>query len=316
VAVTFDDLPAMEPYDLKTTRDINGKILAVIAANKIPVVGFVTESRILVNNEGSERLSILRQWLDNGLELGNHTFAHKDFHSTSLAAFEQDVIRGETQVKKLLEERGLKLRYFRHPYLHTGTSPLVKEASQRFLVERGYTVAPVTHDNEEWIFSRVYDRAWKLGNRESLQRIGSTYIEYMRVLFQYYEDLSRQLFGYEIRQVLLLHDNRLNADFLGNLVRMMNDRGYKFVSLEHAFQDKAYESPDAYTGPKGLSWLQRWALTRELNYPKEPDVPASILREFEQSLGQPTERPGGSWSSWPRLSRPRYDDWTAIRQVP
>ena len=283
VAITFDDLPAAAAYDLETTRTLNRKLLAVISANKIPAVGFVTASRIYVGDQQSARLAIVSEWLDLGVELGNHTFAHNDFHKTSLTAFKDDVIRGESVVQTLLKARGQKLKYFRYPYLHTGRTRAVKDAAQQFLAERGYTIAPVTHDNQEWIFSIVYDRAWKRGDAGAVKLIAGSYVEYMKALFQYYEELSKKLFGYEIRQVLLLHDNRLNSDVFEELVRMMQARGYKFVSLERALQDQAYASSDTYVGAKGPSWLQRWAITRGVAYPNEPQVPEQIQRMFAAS---------------------------------
>jgi hypothetical protein len=39
-------------------------------------------------------------------------------------------------------------------------------------------------------------------------------------------------------------------------------RGYAFISLQEALEDPAYASPDTYTGPAGITWLHRWALTQ------------------------------------------------------
>ncbi|NUO83097.1 polysaccharide deacetylase, partial [candidate division KSB1 bacterium] len=42
----------------------------------------------------------------------------------------------------------------------------------------------------------------------------------------------------------------------------MAKRGYAFVSLEEALRDEAYRTEDTYTGPAGISWLQRWAMAQ------------------------------------------------------
>jgi peptidoglycan/xylan/chitin deacetylase (PgdA/CDA1 family) len=280
VAVTFDDLPGMPP--LATTRAVNGKILAVVAEHKISAVGFVIGATVNAYNESAERLNILRRWLDAGAELGNHTYSHYDFHHTGAAAFRQDVIRAETIVNKLLAERGARLRYFRHPALHTGRSLKARDELAQFLAARGYTIAPVTHDNQEWIFADAYERASAANDRALMRRIGDGYVAYMRDLFDYYERLSNDLFGYEIRQVLLLHVNLLNADYFAELVRMMRARGYEFIPLGRALEDRAYVSADTYTGPLGLSWLQRWALTRGASFQKEPAVPDFVMDAHRQ----------------------------------
>jgi hypothetical protein len=64
----------------------------------------------------------------------------------------------------------------------------------------------------------------------------------------------------------------------------LQKRGYRFISLQDALTDKAYASPDTFTGPAGISWLDRWALTRGV--PKdffrgEPRTPAFIMKLAE-----------------------------------
>jgi hypothetical protein len=82
--------------------------------------------------------------------------------------------------------------------------------------------------------------------------------------------------------VLLLHANLLNAEHFGALAEMMTRRGYRFVPLDHAIADSAYVSEDSYTGPAGITWLHRWALTRGKRgafFAGEPTVPEAIARE-------------------------------------
>src|SRR5437763_1726084 len=74
--------------------------------------------------------------------------------------------------------------------------------------------------------------------------------------------LSVTLFGREIKQVVLLHANMLNADHFVDLARMMRQRGYSFISLDAALRDDAYASADVYTGDESINWLARWAVTR------------------------------------------------------
>lgn len=85
--------------------------------NEYGLYGFEREVKGEPDQNG---IALLQMWLDAGLELGNHSFAHTDLHATSPAKFEEDVIRGETVTRKLLQQKAMQLRYFRHPYLHTG----------------------------------------------------------------------------------------------------------------------------------------------------------------------------------------------------
>ncbi len=38
-------------------------------------------------------------------------------------------------------------------------------------------------------------------------------------------------------------------------------RGYGFVDLATALTDPAYGNEDTYTGPGGITWIHRWAIT-------------------------------------------------------
>jgi len=85
-----------------------------------------------------------------------------------------------------------------------------------------------------------------------------------------------------VPQVLLLHANVLNADHFGALADMMTRRGYRFVALDRALADPAYDSEDRYTGPSGITWLHRWALTqgkRGAFFAGEPTVPEAIAKD-------------------------------------
>lgn len=65
---------------------------------------------------------------------------------------------------------------------------------------------------------------------------------------------------------------------------MYRRRGYAFVPLEQALRDPAYASEDTYTGPAGITWLHRWALTqgrRGAIFAGEPTVP-----EWVQTLSR------------------------------
>ncbi len=285
VAITFDDLPAPADAvvldDAATLKETNRKLLEVLRANHIPAIGFVNEQRLYKRGEIDARVAVLQMWLDAGLELGNHTFSHMDLETTTLAAYKEDVIRGETVTTTLLRDRGRKLRYFRHPFLHVGPNLAVRTALERFLARRGYTVAPVTLNNEEYMFGAAYARARARGDDATAERVAKAYLAYMEQIFDYFEKLSVEVLGYEVKQVLLLHDDALNADYFDALARMIQKRGYAFINLDHALQDKAYRLPDTYSGERGLSWIHHWAFTRGKKTPRGPVVPEFVRKESE-----------------------------------
>jgi peptidoglycan/xylan/chitin deacetylase (PgdA/CDA1 family) len=287
VAVTVDDLPMQPPLTESTVvGEVIGRLVSSLASIGVPVVGFVNEGALYRQGVvDKSQVAHLEKWCDARMELGNHTCSHLDLHTTSVDRFKQDIIRGEVISKRLMESRGTSLRFFRYPYLHTGLTAESKTAVEEFLRERGLLIAPVTIQSEEYMFAQTYDHAMLDGDSETMHRIASAYIPYMKTMFEYFETLSLKVFGREISQVLLLHASALNADYFSDLEKMMRDRGYSFVTLEEALDDEAYSHPDSCITSDGLSWLRRWAATDKLDVqpqPTEPDFVTNLWNEFNQ----------------------------------
>lgn len=287
MVVTIDDLPGgglAQNYSAPEMKAMTEKLLRAIRKNRIPALAVVNEGKLYRQNAlDQERVAILRMWLDAGVELGNHTYSHFDINSTPLEEYEADVVRGETVTRSLLAERGARLRYFRHPFLHTGADPQTRRSFERFLAERGYTVAPVTIDDDDYIFADVYARALRRGDGETARQVGAAYVPYMEREVEFYEKLSRDLLGYELPQVLLIHASMLNADYLDQLAQMMKRRGYRFITLEEALKDKAYSQPDNYVGRWGISWLERWTRTKGIKPAPSPDPPDFVMRKYREA---------------------------------
>lgn len=282
IAVTIDDLPVVaKNSDLKLRREITRKILGHVKKEKIPAIGFVNEGKLYKDEKlVSEEVDLLKSWLAAGLELGNHTYSHMSLHDNSLADYEADILKGETVTKKLLADRNQKLKFFRHPYLWAGTSLEIKSDLNKFLTEHGYTIAPVTVDNSDWIFARAYDNAIEKKDEKLKKQIGAAYVPYLDAKLDYWERQSIKLFGREIKQTLLIHANSINADYLDDLAKAMKNRNYKFVTLDEALKDEAYKLPDTFIKRNGISWLHRWALEKgkENVLPGEPTTPEFVLK--------------------------------------
>ncbi len=282
VAVTFDDLPSSTSHDVRTLRQMTERLLQTLKSKRVPVTGFVNERKLYQDDHSVERIAILKLWIDAGFDLGNHTYSHQRLFATPLEKFKEDVIIGEKVSAKLLAGKGMKMRYFRHPYLNTGRDLASKRAFEQFLAGRGYTIAPVTIDNSEWIFARVYADAKAKGDTVLMKRVAAAYTPYLEEMTAFYEKLSQDTLGYEVKQILLVHANGLNADHFGDVIEMYRRRGYRFVTLEEALKDRCYSLPDDYVGPVGISWLQRWAITKGGQMRPEPGLPET-MKEFDST---------------------------------
>ncbi len=282
IAVTIDDLPVVSTRkDIATRRTITRGLLDRIKKQKIPAIGFVNENKLYTDDKRDEaQVDLLRMWLDAGLELGNHTFSHMSLHDNPLDVYESDILKGEIITKEIMSDRGMKPRYFRHPFLWTGLSLDIKHDLGEFLKKHGYTIAPVTVDNADYIFARAYDNAFDKGDKTMLKKIGAAYVPYMESKLDYWERQSQKTLGRDMSQILLMHANRLNSVYVGDLAKMMKKRGYRFVSLEEALKDEAYQLPDTFIKRNGISWLHRWALAKgkDTIVGDEPRVPEFVLK--------------------------------------
>lgn len=291
VAITVDDLPA-SAANYATGQDIvamTTKLVGTLHEQNVPAVGFVNEQKLYTKGEVDDRIKALSLWLDNGLELGNHTYSHVSLNRVTLQAWEEEVIRGETVTRMLMSDHKMRLRYLRHPYLDTGRDLQTRREAEAFLTARGYQVAPVTMDAWDWMYATVYDDARKRGDGALQQQLVSSYLDYTTAVFDAYEKISKELFGREPKQILLLHANWLEADHIGEVLELLRKRGYRFVSLEEALGDGAYSSPDEYVGD-GTSWIDHWAITRGKPTYNEPSFPQWVIdrsNELRRQMGLP-----------------------------
>jgi peptidoglycan/xylan/chitin deacetylase (PgdA/CDA1 family) len=263
VAITIDDLPAGDASDMTAAQilEMTTKLLGTLREQKVPAIGFVNEAKLYKTGEVDGRIKSLKLWLDDGFELGNHTFAHTSLNRVPLQAWEEEVVRGETVTRMLMAQHEMKLRFLRHPYLDAGLDIQTRHEAEAFLSARGYRVAPVTMDAWDWMYATVYADAHKRADKALQEKLVSSYLSYTSTVFDYNEKLSVDLMGYEPSQVLLLHASWLEADHIGDLLDLLRKRGYKFVTLEEALNDGAYSMPDDYVG-EGTGWLEHWAITR------------------------------------------------------
>jgi peptidoglycan/xylan/chitin deacetylase (PgdA/CDA1 family) len=280
VAITFDDLPDITAGEdnFAQQQRMTTNLLASLLRQRVPAIGFVNEDKLLGDDgqQDPRRVHLVEQWLEAGLEIGNHTYSHEDLHEVGPDEFESNILRGEATIRATVERRGLRLQWFRHPYLDSGKTVEVRDRIDRFLAEHGYRVAPVTIDNSEWIYELAYRKAGAL-RRPFIRR---SYIRYMRERFAWDEERSRIVFGREIPQVLLLHAGALNADAFDGLAEMIRGRGYEFVSIESATGDPAYVTPERWTDG-GVSWLERWGVEKGISddrFTHDPKVPPWIQR--------------------------------------
>jgi peptidoglycan/xylan/chitin deacetylase (PgdA/CDA1 family) len=284
VAITIDDLPFVRMGSMSNAflglRTLN--LLNALAKYNAPATGFVNMNKVYMDGKlDSVRYYLLKIWLLKGFDFGNHTFSHPDYNHVSYSDFVKDIEKNEPLLNQMLKENNKAMVYFRHPYLHRGNNKAKADSLADYLRSRNYIEAPVTIDNAEWIFAAAYDSVLKTNSDEQRIAVGKEYIRYMESKLLYFEGQSQKLFGRNIRQILLIHANSLNSDFMRELLEMYVNNGYLFVNLETALKDELYQTEDHYYRNGGISWLDRWAITQGKSkdfFAGEPVCPSAIMK--------------------------------------
>lgn len=274
VAITFDDVPrqggTVRCDGSVDVAGLNRDLVHMLVSRHIPATALVTAGNACGPSMRTQLDTVLRVWADAGMEIGNHTWSHFDLNGHDATSWLADADRGAVPLTRFLRARGDSLVWFRYPFLHLGNTPEKKQAVQAGLDRRGWRNAPVTFDNDEWVYAAAYSRAFDHDDAAGMARVADGYVEYMDSTFGYFEQVADDLFRRPVAQVLLVHVSPLNRDHFHRILDRLEGRGYRFVPLATVLQDPAYASPEGYVGTNGTSWLLRWAHTRGVPTPPMP----------------------------------------------
>jgi peptidoglycan/xylan/chitin deacetylase (PgdA/CDA1 family) len=274
LAITFDDLPLNGTLAPAMTRaGIVKQVLAVLKKQRVPqVYGFVNAKGLEDTPDGAEAL---RLWVAGGERVGNHTYSHFDLTNISAAEFLEDLRRNEP-VLELLDPGG-HWKWLRYPFLREGDTLEKRRAVRAGLQERGYRIAQVTQDYEDYLWNSPFARCAAQHDEASITWLRSTYLEFAERYLDAGRQGARMVFDREIPHVLLLHLGAFSPRILPDLLELLRRKGFNLVTLEQVESDPVYESdPDA--GNKyGGSLLEQYYDARHLKYPPAGNKPYKEL---------------------------------------
>jgi peptidoglycan/xylan/chitin deacetylase (PgdA/CDA1 family) len=137
VVITIDDLPCANCAE-GSWEQVTEDLLHTLKEHRVPAIGFVNENKLYRDGElDSARYHLLERWLQAGMDLGNHTFAHRGATGTPVADYEEDVMKGELHLRPLMARHVRALRYFRHPFLQAGATPQRRDSLNAMLTGHG-----------------------------------------------------------------------------------------------------------------------------------------------------------------------------------
>lgn len=264
IAITLDDFNLLDTPMSAEKR--NQTILdALRSHSNLKAALFVTGKHI----DSEITRAYLRVWSDEGHIIGNHSYLHLYYHKKSFADFTCDVLRGEAVIRDFKNFKKL----FRFPYLKEGDTAEKRDQMRAFLKANGYRNGHVTIDASDWyVDSRLRERLKKEPNA-NLAPYKAFYLEHLWERAKYYDELAQKVLGRRVKHTLLLHHNFINSLFLGDVLQMFKDKGWKLIDAETAFADSVFSSePNIVPAGESLIWAlakETKKFEKELRYPGE-----------------------------------------------
>ena len=275
VALTFDDLPLNGELAPGTTRaGILTEVLSVLKQHGVPAVyGFINAQKLEGSQDGARAL---RLWVDGGQRVGNHGYSHMDLHKSAVDAYLAD-IRLNEPVLELLDATG-SWHWYRYPYLREGETVGKRRAVRSALHERGYRIAQVTLDYEDYLWNSPYARCAGTHDEETIAWLRTSYLDTARSYIEGDRAMAQRVFGREIPHVLLLHLGAFSAAILPDLLELLQREGFTLATLEQVESDPAYASDPDAASKYGGTLLEQWMDARSLVYPAIPRKPYEKLK--------------------------------------
>jgi hypothetical protein len=118
------------------------------------------------------------------------------------------------------------------------------------------------------MYSELYEDVSTRNDGAARANLRKAYLDESEQHITFIESLAQGSFHRQIAQIADLHVNELNADVLDDLISLFENHGYKFIALQDALADPAYQTMDDFVGADGISWLLRWqlALGKPIDY--------------------------------------------------
>lgn len=180
----------------------------------------------------------------------NEYFVYPDFNEDS-AEKKAELIKSE-KVPGKYKTLELDKKYIRYPFLHYGETHSKKDSVQNFLEKAGYRIAYSSINSGDWSYQKRCVEAFKKGDWDKIEKIGRKYVKNVAQETESSLEYTYQRAGRNIKHIVIMHMNLLNALFLDDVLQYYKDNGWEFITLQEALEDEIYSWNDFYAGEIGF----------------------------------------------------------------
>ena len=227
IAITIDDAP-MPSTRLFTGIDRTKKIISHLKA--INRAGIFVLGINLSSQNGKDRI----QLYDNaGHMIGNHTYSHYNCRKVSAQIFMDDIEKAHELIKQYKNFRPI----FRYPYLNECNSQGTKNKIGIFLEKKSYINGYITIVTLDWYMNYLMQKNLKQGKQIDYHKLKQIYLQTTLDCINFYYKVYLDRLGFAPPHSLLLHENDLNALYLGDLIDLLKDEGWEIIDPEDVYID-------------------------------------------------------------------------------
>jgi peptidoglycan/xylan/chitin deacetylase (PgdA/CDA1 family) len=270
IALSFDDAP--RPDGAIFTGGARTQQLIDILNEKN-----VTEVAIFANTRDFtvEDQARLEKYATAGHIIANHTAHHFNLHDENITP--EIFIADIDEADKKLSQLKTYHRWFRYPYLRQART--INDENdmqiQNHLMREKYKHGYVTVETYDWHLDHLMSEDIKNGVPINFKKLREIYIDILWDGIVFYDNLAQEMLGRSPKHILLLHENDLNALFIGDIIDHVRKNGGKIISVSEAYADSiALEKYDTLR----LSQRRLRAIAKDLHY---TDATSSQFEEQE-----------------------------------
>ena len=277
VALTFDDLPAAGSLPPGQNRNkVAAALAAELKANHLEgTYGFVNAVKLESDPDAQQAL---HTWVDAGMNIGSHTWSHISLSANPAEAFEHEIAINEPALAEYGETRDW--HWFRYPFLWEGDTLDKRRAVRAYLRDRGYRVAQVSLDFEDYAWNDAYGRCMGKEDAQAIEWLKQSYLDTATEYIRLGREEQQIAFGHEIPNVMLLHATAFTTLMLPDLLELLQKQGFRFAGLDEVEQDPAYAlDPDAAL-KYGGTLPDQFMDSRKLKYPTFKPKPFERIKHL------------------------------------
>jgi len=262
MAMTMDDFNL--DFDIRLSAERRHQnILDAFEAVDHKACGFVTGQ--FVDKPFGQ--TVVRDWLDQGHMIENHTWTHSHANNMTSEAYLQDVQRN----KSYLHDITRSATYFRFPYLDDGRDRDQQVELFKGLNDLNLINAPVTNDAVDWFTNSRLQKRLRDNPQADLSPYRDYYLNMCLKLANHWDSVAQALGFHSLPHLTLIHHNVLNGLFLKDVLLALQADGWEFVDASEALSFEPYHAlpPEPTHGRNWLTLKQGEAAIEIPPYPRE-----------------------------------------------